>query len=184
MVYGIVKQCGGHLEVESQPGLGTTFRLFFPRSAESRATPPRPEHGPVTGPTGETILLVEDEFPVRKLARHCLAGHGYHVLEAANGGEALLLCERHPGPIDLLLTDVVMPKLNGRQLAERLLAMRPEMKVMFMSGYTDELVLPRGIATTDNSFLQKPFTPQSLLEHVQDLLHGSGARQVLCETAS
>jgi CheY-like chemotaxis protein len=118
----------------------------------------------------ETILLVEDEEGVRELARDILQGHGYTVLEARNGGEALLACERHQGPIPLLLTDVVMPQMSGRQLAERLAPLHPEMKVLYMSGYTDDAVIRHGVRDAGIAFLQKPFTPATVSRAVRELL--------------
>jgi len=117
---------------------------------------------------GETILLVEDSDQVRALVRGILARAGYHVLEAANAGEALLVCEQHEEDIDLLLTDLVMPRMGGQQLAERLREPRPEMKVLFMSGYTDETVL--GQADGEVPFLQKPITPDALTRKVHEVL--------------
>jgi two-component system cell cycle sensor histidine kinase/response regulator CckA len=127
-----------------------------------------------TGPTrgDETILLVEDEDSLRAVARGILRRAGYHVLEAQNAGEALLLCEAHRGPIQLLLTDVVMPRLSGPDLAERLLVMRPDMKVLCMSGYTDDGVVQRAVAGGRFAFLQKPITPDSLARKVRDVLDG------------
>ena len=118
----------------------------------------------------ETVLLVEDEAGVRTLTRLILQGIGYKILETQNGGEALLLCERHQGKIDLMLTDVVMPQMSGCQLAERLAPLRPEMKVLFMSGYTDEAVAQHGVLQPDMPFLRKPFTPDALARRVREVL--------------
>lgn len=118
----------------------------------------------------ETILLAEDEEMVRKLARQVLEMYGCHVLEAANGGAALLICERQPDPIRLLITDVVMPEMSGRELADRLSHLRPEMKVLFMSGYTDNAIVHQGVLDEGANFIQKPFSPDALARKVRELL--------------
>lgn len=169
-VLGIVEQSDGVIRCESRLGEGTTFRVFLPAVAETVYQEARPAAGLAEAPKGsEVILLVEDEDAVRKLARLVLEASGYTVLESRNGREGLALCERHEGPIDLLVTDVVMPELGGRELAEGALKLRPGMKVMFMSGHTQDVVLKEGVQK-GTAFLQKPFTPAGLAQKVRDTL--------------
>jgi two-component system cell cycle sensor histidine kinase/response regulator CckA len=172
-VFGIVKQSRGHIEVLSEAGKGTTFRVYLPRTLRttqllSERPPPESVHG------SETVLLVEDDDQVRVVAGDILRRNGYVVLDASNGGEALLVCEQHGGSIDLLVTDLVMPRMNGRQLADRLARLHPEMKVLFMSGYTDDAHLQRGAIDPDAAYLQKPLTPASLALKVREVLGGAG----------
>ena len=149
---------------------GTTFRIFLPAVAEAVDKGARPAGGLAKAPKGsEVVLLVEDEDAVRLLARRILEASGYVVLEARNGREGLALCEAHEGPIDLLVTDVVMPELGGRELAEGALKLRPGMKVMFMSGHTQDVVLKEGVQK-GAAFLQKPFTPVGLAQKVRETL--------------
>jgi two-component system cell cycle sensor histidine kinase/response regulator CckA len=171
-VFGITKQSGGAISAASEPGKGTTFTVYFPVadlavSAQRSSIPPPGRH-PLRG--SETILLVEDEASVRALARTILRKYGYTVLEAQSGGDALLLCEQHPATIDLLLTDVVMPRMSGRQLAERFAAIRPQMKVLYMSGYTDDAVLRHGVVESTSAFIQKPITPEPLARKLREVL--------------
>jgi len=171
-VYGIVKQSGGSVDVYSELGHGTTFKIYFPQVQEA-VSPGKSFHGVPVMPHGsETVLLVEDEDAVRSLARHVLRSCGYTVLEAGDGRTAVELVEDHKGTIDLLLSDVVMPYLGGRQLAERLAALRPGLKVLFLSGYTDDAVVRHGVLEADYAFLQKPFTPTSLAQKVRAVLDG------------
>lgn len=171
VVYGIVEQSGGHIEVASQVDVGTTIDIFLPR-AEGRPeiSAPAPEPA-VVGSRKESILLVEDEDVVRELAHRILRDCGYRVLEARKGEEALMLAELHDGPIHLLLTDVVMPEMSGRQLAENLTPMRPDMKILYMSGYTDDTILRYGIQAGEVDFLQKPFAPKALVAKVRQVLN-------------
>jgi len=169
-VYGIVKQSGGSIWVYSELGHGTTFKAYFPR-VEGVAAPLVSARSSVPSPTGtETILLVEDTNGLRRLARKILERCGYTILEAPNGDEALQICERHQGAIHLLLTDVVMPGMSGRALADRLVLLHPAMKVLYTSGYTDDAIVQRGVLTTGTAFLQKPYAPDALARKVRDVL--------------
>jgi two-component system, cell cycle sensor histidine kinase and response regulator CckA len=171
-VYGIVRQSGGHIAVYSEPGRGTTFKAYLPR-VENPPNGRKSNTGLVAMPRGTaTVFLVEDEDGVRALSRHVLVSFGYTILEAANGVDALRLAAEHAGPIDLLVSDVVMPCMGGRELANRLTAIRPGLKVPFLSGHTDDAVVRHGILAADVAFLQKPFTPASLAAKVRDVIEG------------
>jgi signal transduction histidine kinase len=170
-VFGIVHQSEGHILVRSEPGAGTTFEVYLPQ-VNAQIEEIKAPTGPLTLRGAETILLVEDEDQVREVARGILRKHGYVVLEARNAGEALLLCEQHPGPIHLLLTDVVMPQMSGPALARRLGPDRPEMKVLCMSGYTDDAALRHGVEDAAVAYLQKPLTVESLTTKVREVLGG------------
>ncbi|HMI87699.1 MAG TPA: ATP-binding protein [Polyangiaceae bacterium] len=174
IVFGIVQQSGGSVWVYSEPGKGTSFKLYFPRVDEA-VDEVRSTVRPATLRGTETVLLVEDDEQVRAVARGILRRHGYHVLEASNGGEAMLLCEGHARPIHLLVSDVVMPHMSGPELARRLAQIRPEMKVLCMSGYTDDSIVRHGVMDSDIAYLQKPLTPETLTRKVREVLDGRGA---------
>ncbi len=169
-VYGIVKQSGGTIGIESQPGCGTMCKIYFPRVDESiqESEVVQKEAGPNHGQ--ETVLLVEDDPSVRGFVHETLKMSGYQVLVARHGIEALLLGTRHIGPIHLLLTDVVMPQMSGPEVAEKLTTLRPDAKVLYMSGYPDHPVFKKGEVQLDTNFIQKPFTPNALMEKVREVL--------------
>lgn len=169
-VFGIVKQSAGHVIVTSKPGEGTTFRVLLPVTDAPAELLDAHRNEAQAARSNEIILLVEDEAQVRTLARNVLRRAGYRVLEAANPGEAILISEQHDGRIDLLLTDVVMPRMGGHALALRLREQRPEMKVLYVSGYTDDTVLRHGVELGELAFLAKPFTTDALSAKVRAVL--------------
>jgi two-component system cell cycle sensor histidine kinase/response regulator CckA len=170
VVFGIIKQCGGHINVYSELSYGTTFKAYLPQIQDHSAIS-KSLNGIRLMPKGtETILLVEDENVVRALARHILTACGYSVMEAENGRDAVLLIENYLGPLDLLISDVVMPHLGGRQLAEKIVDLRPGIKTLFLSGYSNDAVITHGVLQAEFAFLQKPFTPSGLAMKVRDVL--------------
>ncbi|HPQ14826.1 MAG TPA: ATP-binding protein, partial [Bryobacteraceae bacterium] len=164
-VFGIVKQSGGSLWVYSEPGQGSVFKIYLPRVEEAVVEAPEIEAPDARGT--ETILVVEDDEKVRLLVRTVLSARGYTVFEAAKPSEALMFQHRYTGPIHLLLTDVVLPEMSGQELSEKLLALHPRLKVLFMSGYTD-----RSISLGTAAFIQKPFTPEALGRKIREVLEG------------
>jgi len=172
MVYGIVQQSEGNIDVYSKPGRGATFRIYLQRVAEAIAAPAMVEEKSAARVGWETILLVEDEEIVRGLVCSVLQAEGYKVLEAEHGTEALRISEAHGGPIHLLLTDVVMPQMSGKELAELLSPLRPDMQILYMSGYTDKTTLQQNALDRSEALLQKPFTPEILLSKVRHALEG------------
>ena len=171
-VYGIVKQSGGFIYLYSEPGIGTTFRIYLPPAEAAESLPDTLlETRQLQSKHHETILLVEDETSVRSLAHMILKSCGYQILEARNGDEALRLCEEHPGPIHLLVSDVIMPGMNGRKLASQLLPRYPGLQVLYISGYTDEVITRNGILTEGTVFLSKPFTSEMLASKVHEVLY-------------
>ena len=171
-VHGIVKQSGGHIWVYSELGAGTTFKIYLPRTEESAGDAERLSRSPNALRGTETILLAEDDEQVRSLAVTILRRHGYRVLEAVSGAAAQRSSDEHDGPIHLLLTDVVMPKMSGRELWERLAPRRSEMKVLFMSGYTDDAIVRHGVLGSEFDFVQKPIGATALLTKVRAVLDG------------
>jgi len=168
-VYGIVKQSQGFIGIYSEVGQGTNVRIYLPRVTEA-AGADRPAPAALSTSGTETILLAEDNDGLRKLATRILEPAGYTVLGAATGEEALRLLERHEAPVHLLLSDVVMPGMSGRHLADQLAQTRPETKVLYMSGYTNDTIVRHGVLEMQMPFLNKPFTPAALLRKVREVL--------------
>jgi len=172
-VYGIVKQSDGDVCVRSTPGRGTTVDIRLPRlEVGDEPGALRADDAPYTPNGNETVLLVEDDESLRPLMRRVLEAHGYAVLEARHGKDAIRVADGHGGAVDLVITDVVMPEMGGRELAERLASARPSSKILFVSGYTDDVVIRQGILDKGRPFLQKPFTPQELLTKAREVLRG------------
>ncbi len=176
-VYGVVKQAGGHIQVESERGAGTTFKIFVPRAKSTEQVRPPSLAAPRTMHGDETVLLVEDESSVRTLAASTLKGFGYRMLVAESGDEALRIANGHSGKIALLLTDVIMPNMSGRQLADRLTAERPNTKVLYSSGYAEDEIAHHGMLEPGIAFLAKPFTPSALAQKVREVLDGSSSSE-------
>jgi len=170
-VYGIVRQSGGHIWVYSEPGLGTTFKIYLPRITQASDSLARTTPASSVATAAETILLVEDSRLLAKVTRDFLQGDGYQVLMASHPREAIGIAENHHAPIHLLLTDVVMPDMNGRELAERLLEKRPEMKVLYMSGYTNGILSEHAFRAEDSAFIEKPFSHDALSRKVRHTLN-------------
>jgi CheY-like chemotaxis protein len=168
-VYGIVKQSGGYVWVYSEIGIGTTMKVYLPRVDEGIVQPVRGNHKQAEQGV-ETILLVEDEDGVRALTRHVLKKSGYTVLEARDGSEAIAMYQLHADRIDLLLTDVVLQQMSGREIAEQIVKRCPRIKVLYMSGYTDDAILRHGVLAAGTFFLQKPFTTDGLSRKVREVL--------------
>jgi two-component system cell cycle sensor histidine kinase/response regulator CckA len=172
-VFGIAQQAGGSVWVYSEPGKGTTFKVYFP-SVDADLEAVSPSLAPAALRGTETILLVEDQEQVRAVACAILKRSGYRVLVAQHASEALLRCAAGSEPIHLLLTDVVMPNMSGVELAKRAMSARPALKVLYMSGYTDDSVVRHGILDSEMAFLQKPFTPETLTRKVREVLNENG----------
>jgi two-component system cell cycle sensor histidine kinase/response regulator CckA len=170
VVHGIVEQCGGHVDVYTESGIGTAFKVYLPavrgaaEHADATREPGEKEYGT------ETVLLVEDDAAVRKFAAMSLRQYGYYVLEASNGPEGLYMLNTRGGKLDLLITDVIMPGMNGRQLAEAVEARFPEIQVLYMSGYTDDAIVKHGVLESEIQFLSKPFTHDGLVRKVREVL--------------
>ena len=182
-MYGIVDEAGGAIEVDTDVGRGTTFHVYLP---ETSAAPDGSRVDPALTapvPASETVLLVEDEAIVARLVAGALKKAGYTVLQAANAEEALALARSHTAPIDLLLTDVVMPGMNGRELADEVVRLRQGTRVLYMSGYTDDALLCRGVTTNGVPFIQKPFSMPALTLKIREVLRAKPAATWPGETA-
>jgi two-component system, cell cycle sensor histidine kinase and response regulator CckA len=169
VVHGIVAQNGGHIAVYSEPNVGTSFRIYLPVAGEGAAGVEAPAP-PESLDGDETILVVEDEESIRRYAARALSRRGYRVLQAGDGEAAMELVAQHAGPIHLLLTDVVMPKMDGRQLAQELSQRFPSLHVLYTSGYTDDAIVRHGILQAEVAFLSKPYVPLTLLRRVREVL--------------
>jgi CheY-like chemotaxis protein len=168
-VYGIVKQSEGYIDVESEPGCGTTFKIYLPATLESPAHQAIHDR-PAADGGSETVLLVEDDHAVRSLIGDVLRRRGYRLLVAESGREAIELVSKHDGPIDLLITDMVLSGINGLAVADTMRTTHPLVKVLYVSGYTDAALMPNGFFEASGAFLQKPFTPVALARKVRAVL--------------
>jgi two-component system, cell cycle sensor histidine kinase and response regulator CckA len=177
-VYGIVKQSGGHVSISSEPGRGTTLEVYFPR-VDARVAASGAPDAPGMLDGNETILVVEDTDTVRALVAETIESYGYTVLQASRGAEAIEIAAEHAGAIDLLLTDVVMPEMNGRELAELLVAEYPDLRVLFTSGYPADAVLRRGIAMAEAAFIEKPYPMEALAIKVREVLDAPATQHAL-----
>jgi len=173
-VYGIIKQSGGHIWVYSEPGHGTTFKIYLASVGDAAEKLVRADRSATMVRGAETILLVEDDEQVRTLTHSILASCGYTVLVAPDGAAVSSVCQTHTGDVDLLLTDVVMPSVSGRQVASQISARWPRVKVLFMSGYTENSIVHHGVLDSDTHFLAKPFTPVALADKVREVLDRNG----------
>jgi two-component system, cell cycle sensor histidine kinase and response regulator CckA len=181
-VYGVVKQSDGYIWVYSEPGQGTTFKIYLPLAADVVETPKTQAAAPAPVRGSETILLVEDEESVRSLVADFLKTTGHTVLEATEGEEAIRLVAAHSDQIDLLISDVVMPKMSGRELWNNLRKRMPTLKVLFISGYTDDSIVRHGVIDGDVAFLQKPFTMRALAAKIREVLDASEVNEYSTQT--
>ena len=169
-VYGIVKQSAGNISVYSEVGRGSTFKVYLPRVQDPAETAGTVASAPQPAQGKETVLLVEDEAPLRSLVRDTLQSSGYKVLEAEDAEHALAILEGYPNPIDMVLTDVVMPQLSGKELAQRSSLLHPETRVLYISGYMEDAGARHGVPDRSTFFLQKPFTAKTLVKKVREVL--------------
>jgi CheY-like chemotaxis protein len=172
VVYGIVKQSGGYVNLGSVVGQGTTVEIYLPKLIDSGSKTERPSAMAKPGQPRETILLAEDESLVRRVVARILERAGYRVFSAANGQEALAMCDGIEGGIDVLVSDVVMPGIGGKELATRMMAKFPDLKVLFMTGYTDDEILRKGILDQSRALILKPFAPEDFLRCLREILSG------------